>query len=309
MKIVVTSPSFSKNSLLVTELLKYFPLSTLNSEGIKLEGPKLVEYIAGADGVIVGLERLNQSTLMYCDNLKIISKYGVGLDNVDLSYCKANGIYVGWTPGVNKRSVAEMTLAFMICHMRNIYSSSLQMKQGVWNKSGGSDLSRKTIGIIGVGNVGKELIRLLKPFRCNILVNDIIGQEDYYRRNRLEEVSKDVIFRDSDIVSVHTPLTPETKYLVNKRTLSTMKPTAFLINSARGGIVKTEELKWALKNRIISGAAVDVYEDEPPTDTEFLMLPNLMCTPHIGGNSLESILSMGKKSIDHLRTFFRIRSL
>lgn len=304
MKIVVTSPSFSKNLLLAKELLELFSRSILNTEGFRLDGRKLAEYIKGADGIIVGLERLSDEVLRDCENLKVISKYGVGLDNVDLVYCREKGIHIGWTPGVNKRSVAEMTLAFMICLARNIYRTSLELKGGNWNKSGGFDLNGKTIGIIGVGNIGKEVVRLLKPFKCKILVNDIVDQANYYRKNKLLETSKDAIFLNSDVVTLHTPLTDETRHLVDKRVLSMMKTGAFLINTARGDIVKTEDLKWALKNEILSGAALDVYEEEPPVDRELLMLPNLLCTPHIGGNSYESILSMGRSAIGHLRAFF-----
>jgi phosphoglycerate dehydrogenase-like enzyme len=304
-KIVVTSSSFSKNEILKRELLASFPNSVLNETGVKLGGEALEAYIKDADGVIVGLEKINKDILKECHNLRAISKYGVGLDNLDLDYCKKKNIYVGWTPGVNKLSVAETALAFMLMLGKNLFLTSSQLKNGAWNKNGGFNLSGKTVGIIGVGNIGKELVRMLKPFYCDIMVNDIIDQHQYYEENGLREFEKECIYRDADFVTIHTPLTALTKNLINSEVLSSMKRTAFLINTSRGGIVKSDDLKWALKNNIIAGAALDVYEEEPPTDNELLGLPNLICTPHIGGNTIESIFAMGRNSIQHLVKYFQ----
>jgi phosphoglycerate dehydrogenase-like enzyme len=305
MRIVVTSPSFSKNEVLREEILKYFPETTFNEKGLKLTGRDLIQFIKDADGVVIGLERIDEAIMRECPKLRIIAKYGVGLDNIDTEQCAKKGISLGWTSGVNRKSVAEMTVGLMIILLRNIYITSSQLKSGVWNKNGGSDLNGKTIGIIGVGNIGKELVRLLNPFKCRILVNDIIDQTEYYNNNELIETSKENIFSNSDIVTIHTPLTEETQYMINRNTLSMMKKSAFLINTARGAIVKTYDLKWALKNNIIAGAALDVYDEEPPTDKEFLSLPNLICTPHMGGNSYESVLTMGRSAIKHLRDYFK----
>jgi phosphoglycerate dehydrogenase-like enzyme len=305
MRIVVTSPSFSKNEVLREEILKYFPETTFNEKGLKLTGRDLIQFIKDADGVVIGLERIDEAIMRECPKLRIIAKYGVGLDNIDTEQCAKKGISLGWTSGVNRKSVAEMTVGLMIILLRNIYITSSQLKSGVWNKNGGSDLNGKTIGIIGVGNIGKELVRLLNPFKCRILLNDIIDQTEYYNNNELIETSKENIFSNSDIVTIHTPLTEETQYMINRNTLSMMKKSAFLINTARGAIVKTYDLKWALKNNIIAGAALDVYDEEPPTDKEFLSLPNLICTPHMGGNSYESVLTMGRSAIKHLRDYFK----
>lgn len=303
--IVVTSPSFSVNAELVSELSRYFPRSTLNVKGVRYNGESLLEYIKEADGIIVGLEKLDKWILEGCRNLKIVSKYGVGLDNIDLAYCKQKGIRIGWTPGVNKRAVAEMAVGFMIGLTRNIFLTANELRDGKWNKSGGTDLSGKTVGIIGVGNIGKEVVKLLKPFKCRVLVNDIIDQSAYYKRNKLEEADKDFIYLNSDVITIHTPLTKATRHIINRETLLKMKKGSFVINSARGAIVDTEDLKWALTNNVIAGAAIDVYEEEPPNDVELLKLPNLICTPHIGGNSLESVFSMGMSAIRHLKLFFK----
>ena len=305
MKIIATSPSFSKNEILQKEMSLYFQNAKLNLEGKRFNQDELIEYIKDADGIIVGLEPINKDVLEKCKHLKIISKYGVGLNNIDLEECKKRNIKIGWTGGVNRLSVAEMTLGYMLMLCRNLFVTSNQLKKGTWNKSGGFQLTEKTIGIIGVGYIGKELIRLLKPFNCKILVNDIIEQEDYYKDNNLIEVSKDEIFKKADIVTIHTPYNEDTKDLINKDILKIMKNDAFLINSARGGIINEQDLKFALIENMIAGAAIDAYIEEPPTDKELLSLENLICTPHIGGNSQEAIKAMGISAISHLKEYFK----
>jgi D-3-phosphoglycerate dehydrogenase len=195
----------------------------------------------------------------------------------------------------------------MLSLFRNIYITSNLLKHGIWQKSGGTQLSAKTVGIIGVGHIGKDLVELLKPFACNIIVNDIIDQDAYYKANNLREVTKEEMFKTADVITVHTPLDASTKYIINKHSLQMMKPTAFVINSARGGIVNQNDLKWALQNNIIAGAAIDPYEVEPPEDKEFISLPNLINTPHIGGNAQEAVEAMGMAAIENIITWTKGR--
>ncbi|MDO8460229.1 MAG: phosphoglycerate dehydrogenase [Nanoarchaeota archaeon] len=306
--IKITSPSFSKNEHLVKETLKYFPNTCFNANGHELKEEELIAFLSDADGAIVSLNKIDGALLDNCPNLKIISKYGVGLDNIDLDACRKRGVEVAWNPGTNKRSVAEETLCLMIGLCRNVIPSSYKLKSGKWDKSGGYQLSGKKVGIIGVGNVGKDLISLLKPFGCQILVNDIIDQSSYYRENNLTESSKEEIFRNADIITIHVPLNKETRYLINSNTLNMMRPTSYLINTSRGHIVNQEDLKKALIEKRIAGAALDVYEVEPPlereSDRELLALPNLVCTPHIGGSSLEGVVGMGMSAINGLVDYF-----
>ena len=304
MKIVVTSPSFSKNETLQTEIYKYFPDAKLNLEGKRFNQEELIEFIKDADGVIVGLEPMNKEVLNSLPHLKIISKYGVGLNNVDLEECKRKNIAIGWTGGVNKLSVAEMALGFMLMFSRNLFITANQLKNGTWNKAGGFQLSGKTVGIIGVGYIGKELIRLLQPFGCRILVNDIINQEEYYIEHNLIEVSKEEMYQQADFISIHTPQNESTYNFITLKEMQMMKPTTYLLNTARGGLVNEQDLKYALQNGIIAGAAIDAYVEEPPTDREFIELPNLICTPHIGGNAKEAVEAMGMSAIRHLKEFF-----
>lgn len=306
MKIAITSPSFSKNSLLKEKIYHYFPDAKLNLEGIRFNKNDFINFVNDAEAIIVGLEEIDEEVLNKLPYLKIIAKYGVGLNNIDLEACKKRNIQIGWTGGVNRLSVAEMTLGYMLMLCRNLYITSNELKQGIWNKSGGFQLSAKTVGIIGVGYIGKELVRLLEPFGCTILVNDIINQSDYYTQHKLIEVSKEELYARSDIVTIHTPLDTNTLSMININVFKQMKESAFILNSARGGIINENDLKLALQNGLIAGAAIDAYIEEPPTDMELLKLPNLICTPHIGGNAQEAVESMGLSAIQHVREYFNI---
>lgn len=307
MKITVTSPSFSKNKVLQDEIYKYFPNAKLNIEGIRFNKNELIEYIQEADAIIVGLEPIDSEVIDNCPKLKIIAKYGVGLNNIDLEACKKRDIAIGWTGGVNKLSVAEMTLGYMLMLMRNLFVTSNELKNGIWNKNGGFQLSGKKIGIIGVGHIGKEVVRLLNPFGCKILVNDIINQDEYYKQNNLFEVSKEEIYTTCDIITIHTPHNKVTENMVDLSVLKSMKQSAYILNTARGGIINEDDLKYALQNNIIAGAAIDAYIEEPPTNKELLNLPNLICTPHIGGNAVEAVEAMGMSAIENLK--LRIENL
>lgn len=300
MKVKVSTIAFSKNEYLVKCLLKEFPDAEVNAEGVRLNGQALVDYFHNVEGAIVGLELITPSILDQLPKLKIISKYGVGLDNINLNACKERNVQIGWTGGVNKRSVSEMTLGFMLMLSRNLFTTSNSLKQMVWDKKGGTQLTGKTIGIIGLGNIGKDLISLLQPFDCDLLVNDIVEISDYASLHNLRSVSKEDIYRNADIITIHTPLTNKTSNLINSEVFNMMKSTAFLINTARGGIINEKDLKFALENNIISGAAIDVYESETVLNEDLLVLPNLICTPHTGGNSHEAVVAMGLSAIEHL---------
>jgi len=303
--IKVLSPSFSKCEVLRRELESKFSSVEFNLEGVSYSVQELIDYLKDADGAIVGLENMSKTVLSNLPKLKIISKYGVGLEGVDIDYCSNNNIKLGRTGGTNRRSAAELTLCYMIGLSRNVFNTSYKLKiNNIWKKDGGFELTGKTVGIIGVGHVGKDLVKLLKPFYCKILVNDIVEQDKYYLDNGLEKSEKDRIFRESDIVTLHVPYTKETNQMVNSDTLGKMKKTAFLVNVSRGMVVDQKALKFALEKKLIAGAGIDVYEEEPPKDIDFISLENLACSPHIGGNSKEGVLAMGRSAIGHLEDFF-----
>ena len=307
-KIGITPIAFIQKSSLIEEIEKHnFAEVRLNKTKYPLDGNDLIDFLQDLDGSIIGRERIDENILRNSPTVKVLSKYGVGMDNVDLKVCGEYGVDVVFSQGVNRRSVAEQTLAFMIFLVRNLYNSSLKLKTAAWERIEGRQLTGKNVGIIGVGNVGKEVVELLKPFNCEIRVNDIIDQHDYYTKNGLKETSKENIYENCDIISIHTPLTKMTENMISKKALEIMRPDAFLINTARGAIVNQDDLKWALKSGVIAGAAVDVFEMEPPDDKDFLGLENLICTPHLGGYAREAIMAMGMASIQNLLCFFRLK--
>ena len=304
-QIAVTSVSFSRSPTLKEELLKVFPNSTFNNHGQRLYGKNLVEFIKNADAAIVGVEIVDESILRHATKLKIISKYGVGLDNIDQEELKRRDIRLSWVDGVNCRSVSELTLCFMLGLSRNVFSSGFKLKQTNWDKDGGNQLSEKTVGIIGCGHIGSDIIKLLSPFKCKILVKDILDKSNFCREQGAIEASLEEIIKQSDVISLHVPLTDETRKICDERFLKKMKPSAFLINTSRGEVIDQKALKSILKQKLIAGAAIDVFTEEPPSDAEFLSLPNLMVTPHIGGNAKEAIEAMGLSAINNLVSFFR----
>lgn len=303
-KIAVISKSFSKNPILKENLSTIYPNSVFNHNEDKFSEENVCNFIDDAEGVIVGSETIGESFFNSSKKLRIISKYGVGLDNINIKKCKEHNIVIKHTPGTNALSVAELTLGFMLTMCHNAYPASLELKKNKWNKSGGSLLSGKTIGIIGIGNVGKNLIALLKSFSCKILVNDILNQDHYYQENNLTKATKEDIFKFSDIISFHIPLTKKTYHLISEHSLQKMKKKPLIINTSRGEVIHEGDLKEALHQQTISGAALDVFAQEPPDDQELLKHPHVFCTPHIGGNSNEAVINMGQAAITQLNEFF-----
>lgn len=311
MKIAVSVVTFSKNQELTEELAKHFPDYRLNTLERRYTKEELIEALRDADAAIIGLDTVDEQVLRELPKLKVIAKHGIGTDKINFEACKKYGVEVMLQPGTNRRSVAELTLGMMLGLIRGAYASSLELKHGVWNKydNPGRDLTGKTIGIIGVGNIGKDLVSLLEPFHCTILVNDIREdpeQKQFYQEHGLKESSKEEIFRQADIITIHAPLTQETRNMIAREQFLMMKPTAYFLNTARGEIAKEEDLLWALKNNVIAGAGLDVYAQEPPQNLELLALKNVYCTPHIGGTSKEAALALGMGAINNLRKYFGI---
>ena len=219
---------------------------------------------------------------------------------IDIQAMRKHGKRLGWSGGVNKRSVSELVVAFAISMLRNIPVANHEVVSGTWRQHIGGQLSGKTVGIIGCGHVGKDLVNILEPFNCSILVNDILSYDDFYNENNIKPLQLEELLVESDIVTIHIPLNSTTKNILNASRLALLKPTAILINVARGGLVDEKALKLMLQNKLLAAAAFDVFEPEPPVDQELLSLPNFLATPHIGGSSREAILAMGRAAITGL---------
>ncbi len=302
-KVAVCSRSFSRNNILRMELLDRYPNVTFNDNGLKLQGDSLIEFLKGHQKAITALEIIDDYVLSQLPELKVVSKYGVGTDMIDISAINKYGKKFGWTGGVNKRSVSELVISFAIALLRHVPASNKEVLTGTWKQHVGGQLSGRTIGIIGCGHIGKDLIKILQPFDCSILVNDICKYEDFYNEYNIEDVEKEELLTRSDIVTLHVPLDKSTQNMLSVDRLNLMKKSAILINLARGGLVDEDELKNMLLNNRLAGAAFDVFLEEPPQDKELLNLPNFLVTPHIGGSSQEAILAMGRAAIQGLDVF------
>lgn len=296
----ILSRSFSSNPQLRAEMLARHPGAKFNDSGRTLAGDELIAFLRGCGRAIVALERIDETVLAALPELRVISKYGVGLDNIDLTAAERHGKRVGWTAGVNRRSVAELAIGFAIALLRHIPQSRQGVLDGTWRQWTGRQLSDRTVGIIGCGHVGKDLAVLLRAFGCRVLAHDIRDFPDFYAAHGIEPRPLDALLREADVVTLHLPLTDLTRGLIDAGRLALMRPDAILINTARGGIVDETALSRALQEGRLAGAAFDVFRVEPPEDMDLLRHPNFLVTPHIGGSAAEAILAMGRAAIEGL---------
>lgn len=299
-RVAVCSRSFSRNPVLRNELLSIYEHVTFNESGSQLEGDELVAFLKGHDKAITALEKISDSILSQLPELKVIGKYGVGLDMIDMDAMRRHGKRLGWTGGVNRRSVSEMVISFAVAMLRHFPAAHREVLNGTWRQHVGGLLSGRVVGIIGCGFIGKDLITLLKPWGCALLVHDILDFPEFYAENKVEAVSLHELLSRADVVSLHVPLNETTFQMLSAERLSLMKSSAILINAARGGLVDENAVKAMLKTGRLAAAAFDVFNSEPPSDTELLNLPNFLVTPHVGGSAEEAILAMGRSAIDGL---------
>ena len=298
----MASLSFAGNPILRAELTAKYPNVTFTESSSILDGDALVALLRGHDCAIVGLERVDAQVLAQLPELRIVSKYGVGLDGIDLDALARRGIKLGWTGGVNRRSVAELTLAFALALLHRVPEGDVALRRGRWNKVVGRELTGKTVGIIGCGFVGQDLVRLLAPFACRILAHDIRDYPEFYAAHRVTPVGLAALLQAADVVTLHVPLDAGTRGLIGAGEIARMRPGTFLINAARGGLVDEAALADALERGHLAGAACDVFQMEPDANPRLAALPVFLGTPHIGGASQEAQLAMGRAAIDGLDT-------
>lgn len=299
-RVAVCSRSFSRHPVLRRELTDRYTDVTFNDDELKLAGGELVEYLNGHEKAITALETLDASIFAQLPELKVVSKYGVGLDTLDLDAMADAGVKLGWTGGTNKRSVSELVISFAVQLLRHLPEASREVLDGTWRQHVGRQLTERTVGIVGCGHVGKDLGTLLRAFGCRVLAHDILDFPDFYGEHGIEPVGLEELLGESDVVTLHLPIDDSTRNILSAERLALMKPDAILINTARGGLVDEEALKAALMDGRLAGAAFDVFATEPPQDFELLRFPNFIVTPHQGGSAEEAILAMGRAAIEGL---------
>ena len=285
MKILISDKMSNK----VEDVLKSKQINFDIKTGMSPE--ELKEVIDQYDGILIrSATKLTSDILADCKNLKVIGRAGVGVDNVDLDQATKNKILVMNTPLGNLEATAELSVGLMFSLMRNIHLANDSTHQGKWEKPKfiGTELKGKTLGIVGYGNIGQRVAEICSTIGMNIITNSKSASDEDLSRFKAKKVSTEQLIKEADIVSIHTKLNDETKYMFNKETLSTMKPTSVIINCARGGLINEADLKDALNNEVIAGAAIDVYENEPATDNIMFGAKNLLLTPHLGASSKEA---------------------
>ena len=279
-----------------------------NPYGRKIGLDELKPFLPEVDALIAGTEGMNEDALKFADNLKLISRVGIGLDGLDWAAIKKRNIEVAYTPDAPSLSVAELVIGLMINLTRGINISNSCMHSKKWYRYMGSELSEKTIGVIGLGRVGKKVAQLLKPFNCRIIVNDIEPDLKFAEEYGLNLVEKEEIYEKSDIVTLHVPLTSLTKNLINENAFKKMRHDAFVINTSRGSVIDEISLYNALAANKIKGAAIDVYNEEPYKGC-LVGLDNIILTSHMGSCTDESRKAMEIGAAEAVVDFFKGRKL
>lgn len=294
MRIVIAASSFAQQDLSPLDFLEKQTGIELvfNRTGKRLDSLALIQLLQDADGVIAGLERYDQAVLSQLPQLRVISRCGVGLDTIDLAFAKTQGIKILNTPDVVITPVSELTIALMFDLCRRITQQSMLMKKGQWQRLNGEQLSAKTVGIIGLGRIGRRVVMMLKSFGVEkILGYDVYPDQDWAKEQGVTLCALDELLTQSDIVSLHVNLPAGSTWCLNARELSLMKKTAVIVNTARGSLIDEAALYQALSQGQLAGAALDVFVDEPYTGP-LAQLENVITTPHIATQTTQSRVEM-----------------
>ena len=262
---------------------------------------ELIALLQGIDGAIVSVDPFTARVLAAAPQLKAISRTGVGYDAVDVKAATARGVVVTTTPGVNRDAVADLALALMLCCARKLTANLDEVHRGEWNRHEGVDLARKTLGIVGLGTIGKEVAQRARAFKMRNVAYDLVQDLPFAERHGVAYVSLETLLRESDFVSLHCFLSASSRHLINAERLALMKPTAYLLNTARGGLVDTAALCRALQEKRLAGAGLDVVEEEPlPVDSPLRAFDNVYLTPHAGGATADARQRSGTMAADNL---------
>ena len=295
MKIVITTSSFATyDSSPLDELKKNRIDYTINPYGRKLTKDEVIDLVKDADGLVAGTEQLNEDVLQQLTKLKVISRCGAGMDNVDLEKAKELNITVYSTPYGPTLAVAELTLGLMLDLLRKITAMDSELRTGVWKKQMGSLLSGKKVGILGFGRIGQKVAELLSPLGVEISYYDIRKVE-----GAITIMSKNELLSWADIITLHCSANADGKPVIGESELRLMKDNSWLINASRGGLVDEKALYSALKEGKLSGAALDVFNNEP-YEGPLCSLDNVILTPHIGSYAKEGRIQMEKDAVQNL---------
>lgn len=253
---------------------------------------ELLEMLHGVQAVLAGSEPYTRRVLQAHPQLKVIARAGVGYDAVDVQAATELGIAVTTTPGTNHDAVAEFTFALMLALAKNLVNLHLATKAGGWPRQCLLPLRGQTLGIVGLGRIGKAVALRGKAFAMKVLAYEPFPDQAFVASQGVALVPLEKLLAEADFVTLHVPLSPESRYFINKRTLALMKPTAFLINTARGALVNEHDLAEALREKRLAGAGIDVFEEEPPGHSPLFGLDNVVVSPHVAGIDFQALQEM-----------------
>jgi len=298
---VLTSPSsFGQISRVPVEILEKSGFKIVNNPfGRKLSEEEVIENAKDCIGIVAGVEPLTKKVMDALPQLKCISRVGVGMDNVDLDYAKEKEITVVNTPDGPTRSVAEMTIAMTLSLLRKIPQAHVNIKKSIWKKEIGNLLFGKTVGIVGLGRIGKMVAEMFSKLGNTVIGFDLYPDNDWAQKNEVNIVELDELLEKSDIVTLHVPPNKDKSFIIGKKQLFKMKPSSLLINAARGGVVDEDYLYLMLDSNRLAGAAIDVFSEEP-YNGPFVKLDNVVLTPHLGSYAAEGKLQMEIDAVNNL---------
>jgi len=288
-KVLVTSKSFGRVAPDALELLKENGIEIVRGSKPSMTAAEIAAEIAGFDALVVGNDSVDAGVFAVADRLQVVHMHGTGLDAIDVAAATENGVLVANAPGANRNAVAELTVALMLVAARSIDRHIDILKSGRWERTAGYEVSGKTVGVIGLGNIGQRIVELLAGFNVGVIGFDVSPDTAWAERSAVAlAASADEVFAEADFVVLALSLNEKTRNFVDARRLGLMKPSAYLINTARGGLVDDEAVCVALREKRIAGAAIDVFDPEPLSPESPLRTSGATLTPHLAATSVES---------------------
>lgn len=301
MKVLTTPRSYGKADPAVFEMLERAGLEVVRNEtGGILDKEAMKRLLSDCEGIIVGVDTMDAEVIAAAPRLRAIAKYGVGVDNIDLKAAEERGIRVSRTVGANSVAVADYAMTLMLSVARRAVAIDARCRKGDWKKPTTRDISGGTLGLIGLGAIGKNVARRAQGFDMTVMAHDPFWDEAYAEANHIIRATPEEIYAQADVISLHLPLTEETKGFIGAAELAQMKPDAILINTARGGLIDESALLDALEAGRLYGAGIDAFAQEPPTDTRWFTLENVVLGSHCAASTAGASLNMGRMATENL---------
>lgn len=307
MRVAVTIPYFDFFPEIKAELAGLYPGAKFRADRSRFEEEDLINYLRGFDAAVIGLDRFTDGVCAALPDLKVVSLCSAGVDHIDPAILNRHGIKMWWAPGINKVSVSELAVSYMVLTLRRVHEFSALLRAGKWTGpvGFGADLRGKTVGVHGCGFIGKEVVKLLQPYGVKLLACDRVDIGGFCKEWNVEVVNTEEMWARSDVVTIHLSRNRSTIGMYSAEVLDKMKPGAILVNCARGGMVDEVALRQRLENGRLAGAAFDVFAVEPANGHPLLDVPNFFASPHIGATTRDSWAAMLRSGIHGVAHAYR----